>query len=127
MPGVRTGILGAAELGIQEARTGRRMLHVLVQLEMPAEGGKGKRMYIYYDHSTVTGFSQDEDRKNVTEDFVHRRGQDPLQLAARRNNQMAQMSRYTVTTEPAFHRWVDEEPTIHRADIPRMKIPEYEY
>ena len=74
-------------------------------------------MYIYYDHSVVTGTSQDGGQ--ATEDMIHMRGQDPILLAARRNNKMAGMESFRVESRGAFQRWLDIPETKHRRDIPR--------
>lgn len=83
---------------------------------------------IYFDHSKVTGYRKDE-RGNihrVNDDFIHHRQQDPILMAAKRNNEMAACERFDVETWPAFNHWVDDVITTFTPSRAEA-VPEYEW
>jgi len=73
----------------------------------------------YWETSIVTGIKSGDDGWTAREEFLHRRGEDPLRMACRRNNRMAGCERFFIQTFAAFieTRGGTEE-TRHKADIP---------
>ena len=86
-------------------------------------------MRIYYDRSVVTGHAgEDGGGRVISEEIIHRREQNPILLAVKRNNALAGCGRISAETVPAFSQWVDEAPHRTKADIPRQEgRDEYEY
>ena len=59
-------------------------------------------------------------RREHAEDILHRRGQDPMVMACRRNNRIAGCGMIYTATEEAFTGIrEDAPPTRRKADIPR--------
>ena len=86
-------------------------------------------MRIYYDKSIVTGHAgEDGGGRVISEEIIHRREQNPILLAVRRNNALAACNRISAETVAGFNVWVDELPYRCRADIPKQEgRAEYEY
>lgn len=81
-------------------------------------------MRIYYNVSTVTGYYTLDDGKTTftyLKEILHRKEQDPIVLAARRNRNIAKSQTVTVETRPAFCRIVYLEPQRRREDIQRQE------
>ena len=74
-------------------------------------------MIEHWERTQVTGHGPEG--AEVTETVVHRRGEDVLGMAMRRNPEMAGCSRFEIRTEEAFSREKAEEPRRTQADIPR--------
>lgn len=55
----------------------------------------------------------------TSENVLHRRGEDALGMAMKRNPQLAGCNRITMDTMEAFTRIREEEPRRTQADIPR--------
>ena len=60
------------------------------------------------------------------DDFIHHRQQDPILMAAKRNNEMAACDRFDVETWPAFNHWVDDVITTFTSSRAEA-VPEYEW
>jgi len=73
-------------------------------------------MIEHWERSTVHGKGPED---SVTETVLHRRGEDVLGMAMRRNPQLAGCSRFEITTVEAFTREKTEEPRRTQAEIPR--------
>lgn len=73
-------------------------------------------MIEHWERSTVSGKGNDVEAR---ETVLHRRGEDALGMAMRRNPQLAACSTIEVQTVEAFTREVAEEPRRTGADIPR--------
>jgi len=85
-------------------------------------------MLIHYERTLVTGTRKDEEKSvTVREELLHRRSQDPLLMACRRNGELARCQRFTLQTTECFNRWVDEEPARKKSDIPVQHVREWEY
>ena len=54
----------------------------------------------YWEKSTVTGW--DDEKKEHREVLLHRRGEDPVVMACRRNRELAGCSRIRTETAEAF-------------------------
>lgn len=74
----------------------------------------------YWETSFVTGVKKGDNGYTVTEEIVHRRGEDPLKLACRRNNRMAGSEWFSIRT---YHAFIETrggaEKTRHKADLPK--------
>lgn len=73
-------------------------------------------MIEHWERSTVSGKGNEI---TVTETVLHRRGEDAMQMAIRRNPQLAACNTIEVQTVGAFTREVAEEKRRTPADIPR--------
>ena len=85
--------------------------------------------YIQYDHSKVTGYHKDEKgvyHHRKTDDFVHLRHQDPILMACRRSQEMAQCDKFDVETAPVIRRWVDDK-TESFTPMRAMAVPEMDW
>ena len=70
-----------------------------------------------WERSAVIGYSEDGERASET--VIHRRGADALQMAMRRNPELAACCRVEIRTEEAFAEERQAEETRRPADIPR--------
>lgn len=73
-------------------------------------------MIEHWERSVVRGKGPEV---SATETLLHRRGEDAMQMAMRRNPQMAACSTIEVQTVEAFTREIEEAPRRTQADIPR--------
>ena len=80
----------------------------------------------HWERSTVTGTGT-EDGREFSEEILHRRGEDPMVLAFRRNLRLAGCSRIGVETTEAFQ-MERKRPEGHRkrADIPKDSGSKFE-
>ena len=56
----------------------------------------------HWERSAVIGTKRGDDEYQVAQVILHRRGEDPLVMACRRDNRMAGADRFSVSTEEAF-------------------------
>lgn len=76
-----------------------------------------------WEKSIVIGTGE---RGEIREQIMHRRGEDPMVMAFRRNNEMAGCGRVRVHTEEAFSEFLKEDYEIARdAEKNRMKMKEH--
>ena len=73
-------------------------------------------MIEHWQRSVVTGSGENV---NVREVILHKRGQDPMNLAMRRNPALAGCSRFAMDTEEAFTQIREEDARRTAEDIPR--------
>ena len=72
----------------------------------------------YWQRTIVRG--TDDEKNEHREDVLHRRGEDPLRMACRRNQQLAGCSRISMDTVEAFQQIrQDAEESRRQKDIPR--------
>ena len=76
-------------------------------------------MIEYWERSAVIGYSEDGERTSET--VIHRRGEDVLQMAMRRNPELPACSRVEIRTAEAFQEERQAEETRRPDDIPRGK------
>lgn len=74
-------------------------------------------MIEHWQRSVVTGFGPEG--TTVSETVLHKRGDDVLGMAMKRNHELAGCSRITTETEEAFHQERAEDARRTGADIPR--------
>ena len=87
-------------------------------------------MLVHYEKSVVTGILKEEggNTRTFREEILHRRSQNPILMAMRRNSGIARCQRVEVSTAPAWNQWIDEPEFRQKADIPRTGGPaEYDY
>ena len=76
-------------------------------------------MIEHWERSRVRGYNEEE-KKEHFEEVLHRRGEDPLVMACRRNQGLAGCGRIRTYTEEAFIQIrEDAEGSRRRKDIPR--------
>ena len=73
----------------------------------------------YWQRSEISGTKRGDGGYNATQIVLHRRGEDAMQMAMRRNPQLAACSTIEVQTVEAFTREIEEAPRRTQADIPR--------
>ena len=73
-------------------------------------------MIEHWERSVVRGRGPEIE---ATETLLHRRGEDAMQMAMRRNPQLAACSTIKVQTVEAFTRVIEDEPRRTQAEIPR--------
>ena len=77
----------------------------------------------YWERSVVMGTKRGDDGYQVVQEFLHRRGEDPIVMACRRDKRMAGADRIEVFTVEAFMQIrKDEEEHKTRAEISRDRI-----
>ena len=76
-------------------------------------------MIEYWERSVVTG--RGEEDRYAKETVIHRRGEDAMQLAIRRNPMLAACSRIEVQTMEAFMEIRGDEQERRKEDIPRIR------
>ena len=85
----------------------------------------------YWQRSRVTGTKRAEDERNgirVTDDILHRRGEDPIRMACRRDGRMAECSAFTVDTAEAFQEERHDLPVRRpKRSIPKEERPQWTY
>ena len=70
----------------------------------------------YWQRSVVTGYAGEG--KTVTETVLHRRGEDPIVMACRRNLELAGCGRLTTETMEAFQQSIGEDRQKTKDEIP---------
>lgn len=78
----------------------------------------------YWEKSRVTGYAGEE---VITETVLHRRGEDPIVMACRRNLELAGCGRIETQTEEAFMQNRKDHERRTREDIPRGGIQAEEW
>lgn len=83
----------------------------------------------YWQRSFVTGNGgEGENRYTAGEDILHRRGEDPVVLACRRNRRLAGCDRISVETSEAFQEERHGLPVRRRRDdIPKDEKVQWTY
>lgn len=79
----------------------------------------------YWQRTTISG--TDEDRSGIREVVMHRRGEDPLVMAFRRNRELAGCSRIRMETEELFLMEMAEDGRRTAMEIPRDERKEEEW
>ena len=79
----------------------------------------------YWQRSVVTGYAGEG--KTVTETVLHRRGEDPIVMACRRNLELAGCGRLTTETMEAFMQNREDYARRTMEDIPRGGIQAEEW
>lgn len=79
----------------------------------------------YWQRTTVTG--NDDEMGRIREIVMHRRGEDPMVMAFRRNHALAGCGRIRMSTEELFRIEKAEESARTRAEIPRDERKEEEW
>ena len=75
-----------------------------------------------WDMTLVHGTRGEEDAKeHLSETVLHRRGDDPMVIAFRRNRELAGCNRITMMTVAGFSQVRREETRRTKADIPKEK------
>ena len=77
----------------------------------------------YWQKSEVTGWKtggEERQAGQIRENVLHRRGEDPLVMACRRNHELAGMDRIQVRTEEAFMMEMEPDRNQRPDEIPRM-------
>lgn len=74
-------------------------------------------MIEHWERSAVIGYSEDGERTSET--VLHRRGEDALQMAMRRNPELAACGRVKIRTAEAFQEERQAEDTRRPEDIQR--------
>lgn len=83
-------------------------------------------MKTYWERTTVSG--TDEEGKRHSETVLHRRGEDALRMAVRRNSGLAGCQKIWMETEEAFLSTIKEETHKEKREIPRDNIgKEWDY
>jgi hypothetical protein len=72
-------------------------------------------MFEYWEKTLVTGHGEN---RHTTELLLHRRGEDALSMAMRRNPLMAGCNTFTVETEEAFIQIREDDSRRTRMEIP---------
>lgn len=84
-------------------------------------------MIEYWEHTYISG--TDAEGNGQAEDVLHRRGEDPLVMACRRNRALAGCHSYLINTGEAFMQ-IREEETRRTDGIPkeqRNRIEEWDW
>ena len=77
----------------------------------------------YWQRSYVSGAKRGDDGYSVAQTILHRRGEDPIVMACRRDQKMAGADVFTVETEEAFAEERHGLPVRRRKnDIPKDEI-----
>lgn len=74
-----------------------------------------------WDMTTVSGVQTGEDGKTAAETVLHRRGEDPMVIAFRRNRALAGCNRIVMETVACFHQERKDDRLRTKADIPKEK------
>ena len=82
----------------------------------------------YWQRSEISGHKSGDGGYNVSQVIIHRRGDDPIRMACRRDGRMASCERFTVETEEAFQEERHGLP-VHkgRREIPKEEKPQWIY
>ena len=85
-------------------------------------------MMEHWEHSIVRGNKNGDDGYTVFQTILHRRGEDPVRLACRRDGRMAACSRIEVSTTEAFLEERHDLP-VHRdrKAIPKDERPAWKF
>ena len=78
----------------------------------------------HWERSVVAGYgSRDEEKWDAKEVVLHRRGEDPVVMACRRNNLLAGCASISVSTEEVFTQIRKDEGRKDAREIPRDRTP----
>jgi hypothetical protein len=82
----------------------------------------------YWQRSEISGHKSGENAYSVAQTILHRRGEDPVRMACRRDGRMAACDRITVETTEAFQTERYGLP-VHRdrREIPKEEKPTWTY
>ena len=80
-------------------------------------------MIEYWERTTVTGYDGEKQHKEIV---LHRRGEDPMVQAFRRNRELAGCGKIETDTREAFSREIRED-RDERRRIPRSRNDEEEW